>query len=316
MKLNKIELLDALRSPEELKRLRNVNRVKLASDPPESQTEKNMSEWLGRLKLMHGVPFNYLVPNTDMLPEESIRFFYVDVLWLDYLQEGAMSIGRSTSSQEVHDQSFSEDISFMSRHGMRSERERVLGHLLNHLHPSAKAKLAASASIPVDEKVTGFLLRSGVVSGWEGLEVEAFYDVEQTNPATLLRMDHLSPNVLFCMYEGEVKSFRIHEHPEVLHFGVDLPTEKLPVLSKSFRYIVDVDGHKAGKDVSKDIAKPLEVPEYERVKGSRVMRINKFATAMHDELKNTIGYQGPFTAAGFALEMVEGVQAVNFQIKY
>lgn len=161
MKLNKLDLLDALRSPEEFNRLRNINRVKLASAPPESQTEINMSEWLGRLKLMHGVPFNYLVPNVDMLPEESIRFFYVDVRWLDYLQEGALSIGRSTSSQQVHDQSFAEDLGYMSRHGMRSERERVLGHLLNHLHPSAKTMLEASASIPVDEKVTGFLMRSG-----------------------------------------------------------------------------------------------------------------------------------------------------------
>jgi hypothetical protein len=34
-----------------------------------------LNNWLARLKLLYGVPFNYLVPDEGMLPPESIRFF-------------------------------------------------------------------------------------------------------------------------------------------------------------------------------------------------------------------------------------------------
>jgi len=315
MKYQREELLKALQNPKELKRLRNTTHHKADKNPGDNDVEKALADWLGRLKLLHGLPFNYLVPDTKMLPEESLRFFYFNTLWLDYLQEGALSLGRSTSSMKVHDQAFASDLDYLSRWGMRKQRSKVLGHLVHHLHPDELKALNADP-IPVNEKVTGFLLRSGVVSGWEGLQIEAFHDKEQTQPATLLRMDHLGPNVLFCMYEGEVKSFRIHEYPETLHFGVDTPVGASNDFTKSFRYVVDVDGHAAGTQVKDSIAPPVQINEYERQKGGRVVKVNALAKAMQKSLETSISYDGPFTAAEFALEMVEGVQAVNFQIEY
>ena len=49
------------------------------------------------LTLLGAVPFNYLVPDADMLPLESIRFFSVDRPWIDALHDGAFSMGRSTT---------------------------------------------------------------------------------------------------------------------------------------------------------------------------------------------------------------------------
>src|SRR5258708_35921884 len=51
--------------------------------------------WLGRLTLLYGVPFQYLVPDERMRAAESLRFFYVDPLWMEALLDGALSIGRS-----------------------------------------------------------------------------------------------------------------------------------------------------------------------------------------------------------------------------
>lgn len=34
--------------------------------------------WLARLRLLQGVPFSYLVADAQLLPRESIRFFYLD----------------------------------------------------------------------------------------------------------------------------------------------------------------------------------------------------------------------------------------------
>ncbi len=54
-------------------------------------------DFLARLRLLEGVPFAYLVPHDEMLPPESIRFFYINRNWTDAAVEGALSIGGVTS---------------------------------------------------------------------------------------------------------------------------------------------------------------------------------------------------------------------------
>lgn len=316
LKLNRDNLLNTLSNPEELQRLRNLKRPENLSGEPLSPEEQNLADWLGRLKLLHGVPFNYMVPDVAMLPMESIRFFYVDSLWLDYLTEGALSIGRSTAGDSVHDQAFLGDLHTFSRFGVKLQRNKVLGHLAFHLSAAESTKLAANiGSIVPTEKITGFLLRSDVVSGWEGLQVEAFLDDDAKQPSQLLRMDHLSPNVLLCMFEGLVKKVVIHEYPEVLHFGVDTDAAGGNItFSKSFRYIVDHDGHAAGDQVPVAIAPPVQIADFVRTGSTGVLRMNDLANGIHTELKDKIAYGSVFTAAEFALEMVEGVEAVNFKI--
>ena len=51
------------------------------------------TDWLARLFLLYGVPFDYLVSDAAMLPHHSIRFFTVDPVWMRYLIQGAVSIG-------------------------------------------------------------------------------------------------------------------------------------------------------------------------------------------------------------------------------
>ncbi|MGM1058405.1 hypothetical protein [Saccharothrix sp. Mg75] len=49
--------------------------------------------WLDRLVLLEMVPFEHLVPDERMLPEESIRFFHVDAGWISAAVHGALSVG-------------------------------------------------------------------------------------------------------------------------------------------------------------------------------------------------------------------------------
>lgn len=55
--------------------------------------------WLSKLLLLYCVPFNYLVANEQMLPTDTMRFFYIDPNWLKCLLEGACSLG----SSDIHD---------------------------------------------------------------------------------------------------------------------------------------------------------------------------------------------------------------------
>jgi hypothetical protein len=169
----------------------NISNIELPSE---------ISSWFERLSLLKGIPFNYLVPDEQMLPVESIRFFWVDPLWIECLLDGAFSIGRVTTSEHTNDS--------------------------NH------KKNKTSPAVNPHKIVTGFLLRSDVVAGWPGLLVDGYSKVVDRDDSIpdqdkleLLRMERLSANVLICLFKGEVKTVDIHQKPETLHFGFDTNDE-------------------------------------------------------------------------------------------
>ena len=83
-----------------------------------------------------------------MLPPESIRFFYLDPGWIKCLLEGACSVGRTSTVDDLVDQ-----------------------HLRNRFldHAGKKAKeLRAGKQGKLNWPLTGFLLRSRVVGRLAG----------------------------------------------------------------------------------------------------------------------------------------------------
>lgn len=219
-----------------------------------------VAAWFKRLGLLQGIPFNYLVPDERMLPVESIRFFRIDPHWVECLIDGAFSIGRVTGTD------------------MKQDKDN---------RPSTSQYASLS----------GFLLRSSVVSGWPGLIVDGYdqvitgdtFETGQT-PLTLLRMDRLSPNVLFCLFAGEVTTVDIHLAPETMHFGVD------PVS----------DGEKVTKTLRSEKKANVTVP----MRGDSKLEVIDIAGLVGTikMLPNVTSY----TSADFALDMIEGVQKVRF----
>src|SRR4029078_6223704 len=47
--------------------------------------------------------------------------------------------------------------------------------------------------------LTGFLLRSPAVEGWQGLEMRAWTDSGATQPLAPLRIDRLAPEIMLCI---------------------------------------------------------------------------------------------------------------------
>ena len=229
-------------------------------------------DWMRRAALLHGVPFNYLVPDERMLPVESIRFFRVDRMWVASLLDGAFGVGRSTSA-----------------------------HLRNDaLHQPQIAELA-------DRAVSGFLMRSEVVAGWPTLLVDG-YDYTfpsgseehdgpiPADPLPLLRMERLSAGVLLGLFEGSVKVLDVHQRPEALHFGV---TGEAPdLLSKRLR---DADGVPLESAPTESVLL--------RPGGKRVVRVDNLAGKM--AARTDLGLS-TVTPAHFALQRVDGVTRVRF----
>ena len=228
----------------------------------------DIAQWLAKLRLLSGVPFNYLVPDAGMLPVESLRFFQVDLNWTRSLLEGAFSIGRSTSGDAAHD-----DVMSARVHGAAHAQSRQIRALRPRL----------GDPLP---HVSGFLLRSAVVSGWPTLEVHAF-GADGQPLTTVLRMERLAPTLLLFIVEGLLDSVAIQEPSEGLHFGTKN--------DKRLRSLT----------TGETIAGTSITATY---RPSGAIRILDLVQALQgkDKLDTTI------TPAEFALQMVEGVQEVVF----
>lgn len=175
-----------------------------------------LANWLTRLRLLYGVPFNVLVPDSRLLPVESIRFFYIDRNFTDRLVDGALSVGKTTTREFTHAEATNNAVRQVA-----DDEERVLRTRFRSKRGSLITRLVATQ--PAD--LTGLLLRSRAVSGWPGLEVKAYRNITQSNPKgtplSLLRMDRLAPDVLLCLFEGVPTRVDIEEPREGIQFGVN-----------------------------------------------------------------------------------------------
>ena len=64
----------------------------------ETGLPSEVERFLAHLRLLENIPFQYLVPDSDLLPPESIRFFYLDRNWTDAAVDGALAAGTFTTS--------------------------------------------------------------------------------------------------------------------------------------------------------------------------------------------------------------------------
>jgi hypothetical protein len=248
---------------------RDAQRLLYPDAPYASATEffvpEDISAWFKRLRRLEGVPFNYLVPDERMLPAESIRFFRLDHAWLDCLADGAFSVGRVTSSDHSADKS----------HGSRSP------------------------AVGLAPMVTGFLLRSEVVSGWPGLHVDGFADLTEDHGLRVLRLDQLSSGVLLCLFAGEVQRVDFYLKPETLHFGFHR--------NDNGGFAKKLRDTKTGKQLETTI----DVSERNWHSASqRIVNIADFA----DSIKQTLKHPSPLTSAEFGLQMIEGGEKIIFRI--
>jgi hypothetical protein len=246
-----------------------------------------VSTRLARLRLLKGVPFRYLVPDERMLhaggerSDEVLRFFAVDLAWLDALVDGAFSIGRATTGDALHDAAHAGYVAAAATAAARAERP------------------GAGGSEPL-EQVSGLLLRSPAVAGWPGLEVTARGADGRRLDA--LRIDRLAPEVLLALFHGELASVDFKEPAEGLHFGLDTPVGGAvdPAdFTKGLKSLGGESGRRAGDPLGTSV--PVTYREQ-----PRVVRVAALADAIAPALPVGI------TSAEFALQLVEGVDRVTF----
>jgi hypothetical protein len=257
----------------------------------------DVEDWLGRLLLLYGVPFHYLVPQEEMLPPESIRFFYLDPGWIKCLLEGACSVGRSSTVDELLDQ-------------------HLRNQFLNYAGKKAR-EVRAGQKGDLRWPLTGFLMRSLIVDGWQGVEMKAAgvdgrgNRIDRLEP---LRIDRLSPEIMLCIFNGKVTEIEITQPPEDLHFGASAAGNNA---YQKIRLRKVFPAGASGDDIDKSVVPATDVPMRDGVR--RVVDIQGLAKLMQTSLNKVKAIdgtaQGRFTSAEFGVQMVESPGQVVFAVK-
>lgn len=196
-----------------------------------------LRRFLAGLRLLRGVPFSYLVPDADLLPPESIRFFYIDRNWTDAIVQGALSVGTITTT----DRGQLETV-YPQLRGEVDETERTIRT------PRGDERLAGAGGT-----ITGFLLRSRTVSGWPAIHVRAYTrDVVEDDALTteaeshpdrmkLLRMERLAPAVLLVLIDGVPEVVHIEEPRQGVQFGARTDPDDPPASRRAKVHLRDAN---------------------------------------------------------------------------
>lgn len=137
--------------------------------------------WFIKMIRLEGVPISYLIPHSQLLPKESIRFFYVDDNWLKAMVAGAFSIGHHTCDVEGYQ----------------------------------------SLETEASKAMTGLLLHSDLVKDFSGMKILVYTSEDDTQLAELIRQEKLTPNILLMLFLGEIDHIELFSPPEGLDLRIE-----------------------------------------------------------------------------------------------
>lgn len=273
-----------------------------------------VQNWLGQAMLLYGVPFQYLVPDEAMLPAESIRFFYLNPEWLNCLLQGACSVGRTSETDELADQllrahffEVSEKLASELRSNAKqaADQRRDRAKQTDRLAPALNEQPSQQAEAVLHWPLSGYLLRSDAVEAWIGLEAKAT-GVDSADPLQILRMDRLAPDILLCIYNGQVTEIEVKQPPEAIHFGA--ASKPGGGHEKTGLRIIKGEAQALGARCEGTVQVSMDN------RGTRVVKMSELAATIKTELvnKQQMSKTDVFTSAEFAVEMIESPARVTF----
>jgi hypothetical protein len=261
-------------------------------------------DFIASLRRLENVPFGYLVPDERMLPPESLRFFTLDPNWVEALVDGAFSVGRTSTQQTTADQKARTALRPSAAAAARLRRRNDRPHL---------ALLKQKPADPAMQTVTGLLMRSQAVRGWPKLQIDGYStnDDSKAPDVPKLRMQHLSADVLLCLFDGQVAMIAIHEPPEQLHSGVEFQTADLTTTAATT--LRAVNGPTPGRQYPQGSPPQTGLAQVPLRGDLLTIRPAPAAVSIQNALNDQfhVGI-GPLTANEFALEMVKGVIRVEY----
>lgn len=269
---------------------------------------EQITQWLARLSLLQNVPFNNIIPDSRLLPRESIRFFYLDRNWTDSLLDGALSIGIQSTRDSLFHQLMRDPL-------YRSVDSVIESVRRNFVEPSSKT---------ATQNMAGFILRSSAVLHWPGLEILA-YGEDPEIPLKPLRLDQVSSDVMIGLFPEIPKQVVFNEPAEGLVFGVQdegIPLRYVPGISKN---PLDLIGKMIDPSHKTKLIPPKDIPYRDSPKNNPPLSLKEFKTGESNNYRglvhnlekllfeNSKGLH--LTPASFAVEMLHVAEQMVFKRK-
>ncbi|TIC90921.1 hypothetical protein CH35J_011080 [Colletotrichum higginsianum] len=210
---------------------------------PENVDFAHVYTWvLDKLRLAN-VPAHYLLPDPSFLPQETLRFFYLDKNWTDALVDGALSLANHWASTPEKDFS-------------RTAIKDAIQKRLDETNPSL-------GGWHVQTPQYGFIMRSELLVQFPDITVVAECSETRTKAvkapkAPILVQKTLSADTMYCLFEctpPDLKSitFTVPPHQQRFVIGSDI-TEK--ALTISFKKVYTEPDPSKRHD--QDIKEPIE----------------------------------------------------------
>jgi len=153
-------------------------------------------------KRLIGIPYRYLISDDALLPNESIRFFKLDKIWVNAFIYGAFSIGKTVDAD-------------LSSYINGDPENQIPSLLLENDH-------------------YGFLINSIAVSAWPDFEVDS-------NHANKVSKQKLDVNIQLYLYDGRFTSLAFHLHTAKTHSGFLLENNKYQKLNGTVTASINPD---------------------------------------------------------------------------
>lgn len=263
-----------------------------------------LREYACELRLLNGVPVQYLLSSLSDLPEESLRFFFVDINWTDALIDGAFSIGRVCRQDGKND---SQTLR-AAQSGRYADVPRI-----RQMHHNHKKKLLEGNRLSADEDFTvesGFVMRSSLVRRMKGLHLSGYAAggkdrEEERQPLPILRMDTIADDVLLCLFRGQVSEIVLEEPKTGLAFGVSAVEKVGDKITRSMDLRSALDSEDLGNRIDSFCVDP-----YTDENGR--MHPKRLAAEMEAVLKSHGKLDASMTPSRFAFEMIAAGHRARF----
>jgi hypothetical protein len=272
---------------------------------------ETINNWLGRLALLGDIPFQNLIGDERLLPQNALRFFYIDPSWICALIDGALSIGTNTTLEEKITAVLAENIRHRALVNANKKRAKLLG-------------IEKAANAPDPEPwtlVAGMLLRSEIVSAFPGLKIIPTYAAGQSQQQIPLRYETLADGLLLVIFPAVPVSVKIQQPAQGLRFGFIY--NKADSLYKiKLRYIDGVETGdqviKGGKPVEGTIitAQLLRPDDGAAIAEKKyVLNIDALKAAIQKNLEDAKVYPAPvkpISPSAFAMQIIINPEEANY----
>ncbi|KAJ5762012.1 uncharacterized protein N7511_005394 [Penicillium nucicola] len=245
------------------------------------------------------VPSQYLFSEPKCLPEESLRFFYIDENWTHALVDGALSLGNHVDQKEDH---------------VRKAIHKAIQRYRQKPHPELE-------DVPPTPKF-GLLLRSDLVARFPDLEVKVESKTTERSPTCLLaRHEVLSPGVMLVFlteipdFKYEV-SFTPPAHQQCFSIADELNGDNITISYKKIYSMTendsDLDSLQKYSWTRENQDYPLPFPagpgavyiwgSKPGLEDIRTLLVNNLAWNLYNSLGTKLSFEGP-TAAMMGIQL-------------